>query len=71
MEGYIMKLKELRKIGKGLGVRIEADRDDTGWGYWLIKDDGSGEGIWSDENFCTSLYEVLYKLEIYKAGVYK
>ena len=66
-----MKLNELRKIAKGLGVRIETERDDYGWGYWLIKNDGSGEGIWSDENFCTSLYEVLYKLEIYKAGVNK
>jgi hypothetical protein len=58
----MMTLNELRKKAKALGVKIEADRDDTGWGYWLLKDDGSGEGVWDDENFCSSLEEVSFKL---------
>lgn len=58
-----MTLKELRKQAKALGVKIEAERDDIGWGYWLLKDDDSGEGIWEDENFCVSLEEIYYKLQ--------
>lgn len=58
-----MTLKELRKQAKALGVKIEAERDDTGWGYWLLKDNGSGEGVWADDNFCTNLEEVSYKLD--------
>ena len=58
-----MTLKELRKKAKALGVKIEADRDDTGWGYWLMKDDGSGQGVFDDNNFCASLEEVAYMLD--------
>ena len=59
-----MKLKELRKIAKDLGCKVEAAWDDAGWGYWLLKEDGLG--IWDDDNFCTTLEEVEYKLAIYE-----
>ena len=62
-----MTLHELRRFAKPLGVKIEADRDDCGWGYWLIKDDGSGEGIWADDNFCADREEVWWKLQSYRA----
>lgn len=61
-----MKLKELREIAKGLGLKIEAEKDDFGWGYWLIHSE-TREGIWEDDNFCTSLSEVEYKLNVYAA----
>lgn len=51
-----MSLKDLRARAKPLGVTIEADRDDCGWGYWLL---GTG---WPDENFCTSHDEIETKL---------
>jgi hypothetical protein len=62
-----MTLYELRKFAKPLGVKIESDRDDYGWGYWLTKDDGSGCGIWPDENFCADREEVYSKLQSYRA----
>lgn len=62
------ELNTLRKYAKTLGVKVEAERDDMGWGYWLLKDDGSGKGIFEDDNFCTSYDEILYKLSSYKAG---
>ena len=61
------RLNQLRRKAKTLGVKIEADRDDYGWGYWLIKDNGSNEGIWADDNFCESHDEIEYKLELYAA----
>lgn len=57
-----MTLTELRKIAAPLGVKIEADRDDTGWCYWLLKADESGEGVFEDDNFCADRDEVYYKL---------
>jgi hypothetical protein len=59
------RLSQLRRKAKHLGVKIEADRDDYGWGYWLIKDDGSNAGIWPDDNFCVSHDEIAYKLQLY------
>lgn len=47
------RLASLRARAAAIGVRIEADRDDYGWGYWLI-DNHTGEGPWADENFSTS-----------------
>lgn len=60
----MMNLKELRRIAKGLGIKIDAEKDDFGWGYWLIHPE-TKEGIWEDGNFCTSLSEVENKLNIY------
>lgn len=57
-----LTLAGLRKRAKALGVLIEADRDDTGWGYWLL-DPVTREGIWADDNFCTSHDEIDAKLE--------
>jgi hypothetical protein len=51
----------LRKRAKLLGVVIEADRDDAGWGYWLL-DPNTCEGVWADDNFSTSRNEVDGKL---------
>ena len=56
-----MNLNELRKLAKKRGLEIEAQKDDFGWGYWLIHPD-TREGAWQDDNFCTSLSEVEYKL---------
>ena len=56
-----MTLKQLRARAKAIGIRIEADRDDCGWGYWLI-DQRTGEGPWADENFSTSHDELEGKL---------
>lgn len=44
-----------------VGAVIEAVRDDSGWGYWLL-DKESREGVWADENFSTSLSELEYKI---------
>ena len=52
-----MSLKSLRKRAKALGVTIETDRDDMGWGYWLI---GTG---WDDDNFCVDHDEIDRKLD--------
>ena len=60
-------LLELMKKAETLGVRIDAQIDDFGWGYWLLKNDGSGDGIWADDNFCTSCEEIAWKLEAYEA----
>ena len=51
-----MSLKNLRKRAKALGVTIEAERDDMGWGYWL---QGTG---WDDNNFCVDHAEIEDKL---------
>ena len=65
-----MALKDLRARAKTIGVRIEADRDDYGWGYWLL-DDKTGKPVWDDENFCSDHQEIadaLRKLE-FERGV--
>lgn len=54
-------LKELRAYAATLGITIEAERDDYGWGYWLI---GTG---WPDDNFCVDHDEILYKLQKFSA----
>lgn len=56
-----MTLKLLRKRAKGLGITIEAERDDFGWGYWLI---GTG---WKDGDFATSHAELDRALDRYAA----
>lgn len=55
-------LRKLRARAAKIGVRIDAERDDFGWGYWLL-DAKSGEGVWDDGNFCDNLSEVEYKLD--------
>ena len=55
------RLAALRSRAAQIGIRIEADRDDVGWGYWLI-DNATGEGPWADENFSTSHDELDGKL---------
>jgi hypothetical protein len=57
-----MSLKQLRARAKTIGIRIEADRDDCGWGYWLI-DAATGETPWPDDNFSTSHNELAGKLD--------
>ena len=65
----MMTLEELQKIAGRMGVTIEEDHlpaeyGDEGWrqeGYWLTVDE-TGEGVWDDENFSTSLFEVETKL---------
>jgi hypothetical protein len=44
-----------------VGAVIEAVRDDSGWGYWLL-DKESREGVWADDNFSTSLSELEHKI---------
>ena len=56
-------LSALRKRAKALGVVIETDRDDVGWGYWLL-DAATGGGVWADENFCTNRIEIRDKLDL-------
>lgn len=56
-----MSLKKLRKRAAKIGVLIEADRDDTGWGYWLI-DEKTQQPVWDDDNFCSTHDEIEYKL---------
>lgn len=56
-----MALKDLRARAKAIGIRIEADRDDTGWGYWLV-DTQTNKGPWADDNFSTSHSELDGKL---------
>jgi hypothetical protein len=51
----------LRGRAAQLGVIIETDRDDVGWSYWLL-DATTRNGVWDDDNFCTSLDEVDGKL---------
>ena len=57
-----MKLKQLRKFAKELGLTIDAVRDDVGWGYWLV---GTG---WEDNNFCADHEEIEWKLNLIKEG---
>lgn len=57
-----MSLKDLRARAKAIGIRIEADRDDVGWGYWLV-DAKTGETPWADDNFSTSHSELAGKLD--------
>ena len=42
-------------------MKIQAESDDFGWGYWLL-DAKTNDGVWEDENFCTSHEEIQYKL---------
>jgi hypothetical protein len=56
-----MTLKDLRARAKTIGVRIEADRNDYGWGYWLL-DDKTGTPVWDDDNFCDDHAEISSKL---------
>ena len=56
-----MSLQYLRKRAAKVGVKIQAESDDFGWGYWLL-DAKTNDGVWEDENFCTSHEEIQYKL---------
>lgn len=48
-----MSLIKLRKRAAKLGVSIATQRDDRGWGYWLV-DPITLNGIWEDDNFFTN-----------------
>lgn len=61
------RLEQLRDRARKLGVRIDAERNDSGWGYWLINND-TGEGVWMDDNFCTSHDEISSKLDALESG---
>ena len=52
-------LQVLRKRAAKLGLTIECDRDDIGWGYWLL---GTG---WEDETFSSDRFELAAKIEDY------
>ena len=54
-------LTELTKWANLLGAHIDEDHIDDQEGYWIL-DEETGEGVWEDDNFCTSLEEVTYKL---------
>jgi hypothetical protein len=55
-------LRELRKRAAELGLTIKCERDDMGWGYWLI---GTG---WEDETFSTCRSELTNKIEAFAKG---
>ena len=58
-------LAEMTKWANLMGAHIDEDHVGDQPGYWIV-DGETREGIWEDENFCTSLEEVehkLYKLE--------
>lgn len=73
--GSSTKLADLRARAKTVGIRIEAERfdvpiDGSLWGYWLV-DEQTGEGPWSDDNYCSDrreLRDALRKLE-FERGV--
>lgn len=54
-------LQKLRNRATKIGIRIEADRDDEGWGYWLI-DNKTNDTPWDDDNFSTSYDELEDKI---------
>ena len=56
------RLQKLRDRAAKVGIRIEADRDDVGWGYWLI-DNKTDTTPWGDENFSTSHDELEGKID--------
>lgn len=55
------RLQKLRDRAAKIGIRIEANRDDVGWGYWFV-DVETNDTPWDDENFSTSHDEVEGKL---------
>ena len=57
----IARLDSLSLRAHRVGAVVEAVRDESGWGYWLLEED-SCEGVWQDENFSTSLSELEYKI---------
>jgi len=60
------RLNQLRRKAETLGVKIEAERDDYGWGYWLVNAK-TGGGVIAGDDFCESHEEIEYKLELYAA----
>tara|TARA_B100001559_G_scaffold312472_1_gene310227 strand:+ start:405 stop:581 length:177 start_codon:yes stop_codon:yes gene_type:complete len=54
-----LNLNDLRKKAKKLNIQITAERDDTGWCYWL---ENTG---YEDNNFCSDLQEVSEKLKAF------
>lgn len=55
------RLQELRKRAAKIGISIEAEKDDEGWGYWLV-DVETNDTPWDDENFSTSHDELEDKI---------
>lgn len=58
----MMTFEQLTKIAQRMGVTLEEDHVGYAQGYWLL-DSATGDGVWEDENFSTSLYEVEDKLQ--------
>lgn len=56
-----LTLTDLRAEASDLGVLIDEDHVGDEQGYWLL-DPVTGEGVWDDENFSTSLEEVASKI---------
>ena len=54
-------LTELTQWANHLGAHIDEDHIGDEEGYWIL-DGETREGVWEDDNFCTSLEEVTYKL---------
>lgn len=44
-----------------VGAVLVAERDASGWGFWLL-DKETRDGVWDDDNFSTSLYELDQKI---------
>ena len=57
----IARLDSLSMRAHMVGARVEAVRDDSGWGFWLLEED-SCETVWQDDNLSTSLQELEYKI---------
>jgi hypothetical protein len=67
----MMGLSKLRKRAALIGVRIDTERYrdgiNNGWGYWLQKT--SGEPLYEDGNYCSSLSEVDAALNYIEANL--
>jgi hypothetical protein len=44
-----------------VGSVVIAERDASGWGFWLL-DKETRDGVWEDDNFSTSLSELENKI---------
>jgi hypothetical protein len=47
--GFNMTIKELRTLAATIGATIGTERNENGWGYWLL--DHTGESFFPDGSF--------------------
>jgi len=62
-----MSLRKLRQRAKRIDVHVEAERDDYGWGYWLVYPESDNDPLAGDR-FCATHSEIAYKLEVIAAS---